>query len=166
MLTISLDDVLLLAALWLVCGLVSALVFIRFAVLRYAGKAVVNALMSPDDDVRAAISALMGIILTSQVATGKKITDSDGHERDEALPFVRYIGREVSNYLGQLRKASNGGKTTQVADELGGLLPMGPRKGQSTSEFLLEQAMVRMGPKLEEIITKKVQDAVTGGQSF
>lgn len=158
MLNLSVEDVLLLVVLWLVCGLFSAAVFIRWSVLRWAGKAMINALMKPTDETRAAVGSLLGLILSSEVQTGKMILEGK-KEVPETIPFLLYLGREIWKYLGTMGKASNGGMTSKALNDLG-LPALGPRKGQSSLEFLLEQTLFRMGPKLDEIVTKKIENAL------
>jgi len=127
--------------------------------MRYAGMAVINKIVNPDEDTQEAINSLIGMIAKSEIQTDKVITDPEtGKTRPERIPFVIYVGREIWQYLGMLRKASTGGKTKSVADEFG--MSIGPRKGQSTAEYLTEQLVTRMGPKLDEIIGTKLDEIV------
>lgn len=162
MLSLTPEDMVALALLWLVCGFLSAVLFIRWAVLRWAGKAVVDALCDPTEETKAAVGSLLGLIISSEVQTGKTIT-VEGKEFPESVPFLRFLGREVWQYLGQVGKASTGGMTTKALGEMG-LGAIGPRKGQSSLEFILEQSMIRLGPKLDEIVSKKVEDLVNSGR--
>ena len=159
MLSFSVEDVLLLVVVWLACNAVYSLLFTRFVVMRYAGMAVINKIVNPDEDTQEAINSLIGMIAKSEIQTDKVITDPEtGKTRPERIPFVIYVGREIWQYLGMLRKASTGGKTKSVADEFG--MSIGPRKGQSTAEYLTEQLVTRMGPKLDEIIGTKLDEIV------
>lgn len=166
MLSIGLEDALLLVVMWLVCGGVSMWVFMRPAIMRFAGEAVIKKILTPDDSTKAAISALLAQMIASEIVTGKTIRDGNGKEIPESIPFVRYLGREVWNYVALMTKAARGGKTTQVANDLGIALPgemFGPKKGQTTSDFILEQMTIRLGPKLEELIGAKLNDMVNKG---
>jgi|WetSurMetagenome_2_1015567.scaffolds.fasta_scaffold126006_2 hypothetical protein len=149
-------DMVTIVVLCLLCELVAALVFVKFIVMKYAGKAVIERLIDPDEDTRQAVGSLLSIVLAAEIKTGKTITDDEGRERAETVPFIRYVGREIWTYLGTLRKASNGGTNTAIAQQIG--LPSGPRKGQSTMEYLFEQMIMRAGPQIDELISKKVNE--------
>jgi len=138
--------------------------FMRPAVMRYAGRAVMMAIINPDEDVRTAVKALLTMILSSSVATGRTLKDANGKDVAEELPFVRFVGREIWHYLGMLRKASTGGKSTIAGEDLDPLAMIRPRRGQSTADFMLEQMSIRMGPKLDEIITSKVEQILNSGK--
>lgn len=166
MLSLGVEDIAVLAVVWLICGFVSAIVFIRWAVLRWAGKAVVNALVEPTEDTRLAINALLTEILHAEIKTGRTVKDEDGKERPEVLSFVRFVGREIWHYLGMLRKSSTGGKTTQAMAEMDPLGMAMPRRGQSTTEFIGEQMMMRLAPRLDEIITKKIEEVINSGRQL
>jgi len=164
MLSISVEDALALALLWLVCGAISMYLFMRPAVMRYAGRAVMAAIQNPDEDVRAAVLSLVSMILGANIATGCRLKNENWKEIDETLPFLRYVGRELWHYLGMMRKASTGGKSTMAGEDLDPLGLIRPRRGQSTADFMLEQMSIRMGPKLDEIITKKMEQLLNNGK--
>ena len=161
-----LADMLTIVVLCLLCELVAAVVFVKWVVMRYAGAAVIRRIKDPDEETREAIGALIGQILQSEIRTGRMLKDANDREYPESIPFVRYVGREIWNYLGQLRKASSGGKSTAIGAELDPMGMMGPRKGQSTTEYLMEQGITRLWPKIEESIGKKIEEKLNGQNGF
>jgi len=151
MLTLSVEDIVVFAALWLVCGLVSAMVFIRFAVLHWGGKAVIDKLMTPDDETKAAVASLVTMLLATPVATGKKVTDEDGKEHPEVKPLFVFMGHELFRQFELYMRAKVGGNKSgleraanadpEMAELMGGSLLGGirkRRKGESLTEYLLE----------------------------
>lgn len=131
-------------------------------------KAIVRALKDPDEETMQAVANLVPMILEAQIKTGRKLKDEEGHEHEEVLPFLSFAGRELSNALLYKIKAMRGGLKAQGGAELTeamGLDPsllgsvLGPRKGQTTADWALEQAIPRVMPmvekKLEELLTKK-----------
>lgn len=157
MLTFQLEDLLLIVLVWLVCGMVSALLFVRFIVMRYAGKAVINAITNPDAETKGAVAALLNMILTVPIKTGKKVKDGDGREIDEVLPFSRFMMREMANFMLAKFKASMGGHATDAGDNVDEIVnsdmklklfsKMRPKKkNQSRVDWLLE--MVAENPEI------------------
>ena len=134
-------------------------------------KAIMRALEDPDDEVKQAlanmISCSIPLVLNAQIPTGKKVADEDGKEHDETVDLLTFAGRVVANQLLYKIKASRGGLKAQAGMDLAegaGLDPsllglVGPRKGQSTVDWALEQAIPRAMPmlekKLEEILSKR-----------
>lgn len=148
MLTFSLEDLLVIVVVWLLCGLVSAILFVRFAVMRYAGRAVIRSITSPDEETRKAVSALLLMILQAPIATGKKIKTEDG-EKDEVLPFFKYALREMGNAILLKFNAMMGGTSKEMGEQLDAELSMNPkfalfkkfkrkRKDQSMLDYVME----------------------------
>jgi hypothetical protein len=165
MLSFSLEDIILLVGLWLICGFVSAALFMRFITMRYAGRAVIDALLDPDEDTKAALMSMMAMILEMRFRTGKKYVDDDGKEQDETVSFVHYVGQEAWRIISLKMRAAKGGSVTQFAQSDEGQMLMGfagPRKGQTTGEYLMEQAMSRAMPLLE----KKVEELLSKRNAF
>jgi hypothetical protein len=169
MLSLTVEDIVLLVALWLVCGAVSAAVFIRWAVMKWGGEAVMNSLMNPKPKTKAAVGALMGLILSTMVPTGKTLTDENGKERLEEVPLLIFVGRQLFRQLEMQAKARVGGnksgldKAVAADGDLGGIfgsITMGKRKGETTPEWLLRVALESpqgqnmIGSTIEGVIKK------------
>jgi hypothetical protein len=130
---------------------------------RRSKKALVDWLMSGDEEQQRAVAAIIGLAIVTPIKTGKKVADEDGKEHDEVIPLFKYMGRELSNALLYKLKAARGGSLSAAGkdamDELGGpslLGSLGPRKGQTSMEWIMEQA----APRLMPIIEKKVAEAL------
>lgn len=161
MLTLQVEDVLLLVLAWLVCGLVSAVIFMRFVTMRYAGQAVIASLKDPTEDVRQAVGALMTMILETQVKTGRKLQGEDGKEIEEQISMIQYMAGEVWRIIQLKIRAKKGGEVSQLAQSPEGQLLMGfggPRKGQTTGEYMIEQLGQRLMPQIEQMVSKAVNN--------
>ena len=155
-------DYLSLIVLILVNGLVDCTLVAYFAGKR-SKKALVDWLMSGDEEQQRAVAALIGLAIVTPIKTGKKIPgpDEDGKQVDEILPLFKFIGRELSNSLLWKLKAARGGTMKHAGhDAMEGLdgpsllASMGPRKGQTSAEWILEQ----FAPRIMPIVEKKVQE--------
>ena len=169
MLTLSIEDIVLFAALWLAFGLISALVFIRFAVLHWGGQAVINKLMNPDDETKAAIASLVGMLLSTPIETGKVIIDPEsGKESKEVKPLFVFMGQQLVRQFELYLRAKSGGNKSGMekaagADPelaammqgnlLGGLRKR--RKDEGIVEYLLET--IATSPQGQEMIGKVVE---------
>ena len=150
-----------LVLLILVNGLVDCTLVAYFAGKR-SKRALVDWLMSGDQEQAEAVAKIIGLAIVTPIQTGKKVKDEDGKEHDELLPLFKYIGRELSNSLLWKLKAARGGtiagagKDAMEQLEVGPTLfaSLGPRKGQTSMEWIMEQA----APRLMPIIEKKVQE--------
>jgi hypothetical protein len=134
-------------------------------------KAIMGALEDPDDEVKQALANLVAetipLVLGAQIPTGKMKADEDGKEHPETVDLITYAGRIIGNQILYKVKASRGGQIAQAGMDMtseGGLDTsllgtLGPRKGQSTVEWAMEQAVPRMMPmlekKLDELLSKK-----------
>lgn len=184
MLTLQFEDIILLLALWLFAGLFSALVFIRFSVLRWAGKAVTNALRNPDEDTKQAIGTLLKMMLAVPIETGRRIKDDDGKEIDEKKPFLLVAGRELIRQFFLQYNAKIGGEISGV----GATLEAEPElkqamkgrtfgipkkdKDETTLEWALrvavqtpqgQQIIGKMASKLDQKISEPVSSVVKYG---
>jgi len=159
------DETLLLIVLAvLVNGLIDC-TLVAWLAGRRSKKALQEWLMSGDEEMQAMVSKIIALALVTPIRTGKKVADDDGKESFEELPLFKFVGRELSQSLLYRLKASRGGTKTAageaIMDELGpGLLGLGgPRKGQSTFDYALEQMIPRAMPtiekKLAEMLEKK-----------
>jgi len=142
--------------LWVLVG--------RSIITKYGADAWIARLKDPDPDMQKAIDALVGNVfneqvmirawnwfLTAQLPTGKTETDETGTERPiTTTPYQNLIDATSRAILLKF-KSMRGGLATQgnaaLASELGDAAPflatLGPRKGQSTAEWVLEQAMMK-----------------------
>jgi hypothetical protein len=105
--------------------------------------------------------------IVTPIETGKTLTDDDGKEMKETLPLFKYVGRELSNALLYKLKAARGGSMSAAGkdamDGLDGpslLGSLGPRKNQTSMEWIMEQA----APRLMPIIEKKVAELLEAKQ--
>jgi hypothetical protein len=139
----------------------------------YVKSTIVEMLARPDPETKRAIATLSKEILFCPIETGKKLKDEEGNESLEVMPLYRYMAREFSNFMLMKFKGMRGGSTTQAGADLvesdpalmalvqGGL---GPRKGQTTVEWLLERA----APQITDMVMAKLKkgggDIGGGGQ--
>jgi len=142
--------------LWVLVG--------RSIITKYGADAWIARLKDPDEDMQKALDALIGNVfnekmmvaawnwfLTAQIPTGKTETDETGTERPISTTPYQSLIDATSRAILLKFKSMRGGLATQgnaaLAAELGDVAPMfaqlGPRKGQSTAEWVLEQAMIK-----------------------
>lgn len=128
---------------------------------RRSKKALQDWLMSGDEEMQAMVAKIIALAIVTPVRTGKKLVDEDGKETFEDLPLFKFVGRELSNSLLFKLKAARGGSMSAAGkdamDGLDGpslLGSLGPRKGQTSMEWIMEQA----APRLMPIIEKKVAE--------
>lgn len=137
----------------------------------YVRQTITDMLSEPDAETREAISSLVTMIFQTNVKTGRRVTDEDGKEGDEVLPLLKYLGREMTNMLLAKLKQSRGGMLSSVGSKLEGALegdpsfaslmgPIGPRKGQTTAEYLFEQMIQRLAPVIDKKITEKLNGSI------
>lgn len=160
--------------LWVLVG--------RKIITKYGADAWIARLKDPDDDMKAAIDSLVSGIfnekmmvmawnwfLTAQIPTGKEETLEDGTTRPITTTPYRSLIDATTQAIFLKFKAMRGGLTTQgnaqLAESLGdGAAPFlaslaGPRKGQSTAEWVIEQALMKalepngiLGKKLNNLV--------------
>jgi hypothetical protein len=138
--------------LWVLVG--------RRIITKYGADAWIARLKDPDDDMKEAIDALMsGILnekmmvaawnwfLTAQIPTGKTEVDEAGTEKPITTTPYQSLIDATSRAILLKFKSMRGGLTTQGNAELAEGAPflasLGPRKGQSTAEWVLEQALMK-----------------------
>jgi hypothetical protein len=142
--------------LWVLVG--------RRIITKYGADAWISRLKDPDADMKAAIDSLVSGIfnekmmvmawnwfLTAQIPTGKNEVTDTGEERPITTTPYQSLIDATSRAILLRFKSMRGGLATQgnaaLAAELGDIAPMiaqlGPRKGQSTAEWVLEQAMMK-----------------------
>jgi len=117
--------------------------------------------------------------LTAQIPTGKNEIGEDGIEHPITTTPYQSLIDATSRAIFQKFKAMRGGLTTQgnaqLAESLGdGAAPFlaslaGPRKGQSTAEWVIEQALMKalepngiLGKKLNSLANNVSQGGAEG----
>ena len=138
--------------LWVLVG--------RKIITKHGADAWIARLTDPDDEMGAAIDTLVSRIfnerlmtlawnwfLTAQIPTGKVEEGEDGQKHPiMTTPCQSLIDATTKAILSKIR-AMRGGLTTQGSAELLEEAPLlgalGPRKGQSTAEWVVEQALVK-----------------------
>lgn len=168
---LSIETAMFLLILWLASTVVAWVFIIPYFFRRYVKQTIVRMLADQDDETRGAIAALaaalLPVLLNCRLKTGKTLKDEDGKEYDEEVTLFTFAGRELSRHLLMKMKAARGGMTTQAGAKLEEALEadpslaslvggFGPRKGQTTQEYLMEQLMSRLMPSIEKKITEKL----------
>jgi len=173
-------------------GLGSLLMWVligRRIITKYGADAWIARLSEPDEDMERAIDSLVSRIfnekmmvsawnwfLTAQIPTGKSEAGEDGVEKPITTTPYQSLIQATSTAILLKFKSMRGGLATQgnaaLADALGGsegapfLASLGPRKGQSTAEWVLEQAMAKAlspGGFLDKKLKSLVADGAAGG---
>lgn len=144
--------------LWVLVG--------RKIITKYGADAWIARLKDPDDDMKAAIDTLVGNIfnekvmvsawnwfLTAPIPTGKTEVDEAGTEKPIMTTPYQSLIDATSRAILLKFKSMRGGLTTQgnaqLAESLGDAgAPFlaslaGPRKGQTTAEWVIEQALMK-----------------------
>jgi len=139
--------------LWVLVG--------RKIITKYGADAWIARLKEPDEEMTAAIDALVSRIfnekmmamawnwfLTAQIPTGKVEVGEDGTEKPITTTPYQSLIEATSQAILLKFKSMRGGLTTQGNAELAEGAPFlaglaGPRKGQSTAEWVLEQALMK-----------------------
>jgi hypothetical protein len=162
-------DLVSLFLLVLLNGVIDTLLGI-YIFARFAGKRSKEALVDfveNDPEAQHMIAKIVAMAIITPVETGKMVEDEDGKEHKETLPLFKYVGRELSNALLYKLKAARGGSMSAAGkdamDGLDGpslLGSLGPRKGQTSMEWIMEQA----APRLMPIIEKKVAELLEAKQ--
>ena len=163
--------------LWVLIG--------RRIITKYGADAWIARLSEPDEAMEKAIDSLVDRIfnekmmiaawnwfLTAPIPTGKSETGEDGIEKPITTTPYQSLIDATSRAILLKFKSMRGGLTTQgnaalegdVAPLLAGLA--GPRKGQSTAEWVIEQALMKalepngiLGKKLNSLAA----NATSGG---
>jgi len=164
----------------------------RKIITKYGADAWIARLKDPDDDMKLAIDALVGNIfnekvmvqawnwfLTAPIPTGKVEVDEAGVEKPITTTPYQSLIDATSRAILLKFKSMRGGLTTQgnaqLADSLGAegapfLASLaGPRKGQSTAEWVIEQALMKalepnglLGKKLNSLVNNTSQGGAEG----
>ena len=144
--------------LWVLVG--------RRIITKYGADAWIARLREPDEDMKAAIDSLVSGIfnekmmvmawnwfLTAEIPTGKTEEGEDGLQHPITTTPYQSLIDATSRAILLKFKSMRGGLTTQGTAQLGEMLAgdgaapflasLGPRKGQSTVEWVVEQAVAK-----------------------
>ena len=170
--------------LWVLVG--------RKIITKYGADAWISRLKQPDEDMKAAIDSLVSGIfnekmmvmawnwfLTAEIPTGKTAEDENGIEHPITTTPYQSLIDATSRAIILKFKSRRGGLTTQgnaqLVEQLGdGAAPFlaslaGPRKGQTTAEWVIEQALMKalepngiLGKKLNSLANNISQGGAEG----
>lgn len=169
----SLEEVLFLVGLWFGTSMVANLLWTRFVLMKYTGRALIAWIedLGDDEKGREAIGTLlyhmMNWMFSAQIKTGEKIkikvetgkTDAEGkpveetREEEEILPPVAILGRQMGNYVLAKMKGSAGGLKNQLGAMLDAQAIMGDGEGLSPASLKAIQKG-NLGPALAEIAAR------------
>jgi hypothetical protein len=172
---VTIESVAMLAAVMLVWTVISTYIIWRWIVPHFFGPyvhaTIVNMLAHPTKDTQHAVNGLVSMIFQVKVKTGKSLKDEDGAETDEEIPLMTYFGRYLSDFMLMKLKAAKGGAMANaregIKSELGDgsdlLGVLGPRRGQSSVQWVIEQAapQILQNPKIMEMLTERVADMLS-----
>ena len=157
------DEWLLILVAVLINGLIDC-TLVAWLAGRRSKKALQSWLMSGDEEMQAMVAKIITLAIVTPVRTGKTVTDEDGKEQPEEIPLFRFMGRELSNVVLLKLKSARGGTKTQagnaISDDIDAasfLGSFGPRKGQTTMEWAMEQAIPRLMPMIEKKIAEALE---------
>jgi len=173
MLSISLEDLLVLVVVWFATSMVANLLWTRFVVMKYFGRALMRWIngIEDDPDGQETLSKLMLFFFSwagsAQIKTGRKVKsapDEEGvvKETDEVLTPVELLSRTIGNYAIMKLKGQNGGTKAQLArliqeEAAEGGFPLSPTALNSLSKG-------RIGPALAELAVKYGPDMLKKGK--
>ena len=143
-------------------------VVVAYLAGRRSKQALINALIEPDEGTKQAIRGVFREMWVTMNEPSIKIEsgkDEEGKPKFETLTplqsIIGEIGRSVLNRIRGLQGSTQAGANRMAADVAGlAGIPM-PKRGQSTSEFLLEQLGTQLIPRLGPIIEKKLEDLLS-----
>lgn len=126
--------------------------------LKYAGESVINAIISPSEDTKKAIDAIFSHFwrTLNTPSIEQETTDKEGNTIKIKLTPMEVILQNMASLLWNRIRGSTGAiKAEQNRVEsglmaaLGGGIPI-PRKGQTTTDFVMEQLASRLMPTIEQ----------------
>ena len=179
MLSITLEDLLVLVVVWFATSMVANLLWTRFVVLKYVGRAFMTWIngLKDDEEGQEALSNLMMMVLAwmgnARIKTGKKIKVQDGDEVkeiDEELAPIDLMGRVIGNYAIQKIKGQTGGTKTQIGRMLqeeaaDNGMGLSPAALMALSKGKLGPALAEVGmPFLMKKLNKGQGDTSSGGE--
>jgi len=179
-LSISLEDLLVLVLVWFATSMVANLLWTRFVVMKYFGRALIRWIdgLSEDEKGQESISKLASYFFywagNAQMKTGKKVKtppDEDGviKEVDEVLTPIEMMARVIGSYAIMKIKGQSGGTKTQFGRMLQeeaaeGGMGLSPGAMLALSKGKLGPAIAEVGmPYLQKALSKRQGDTSSGG---
>lgn len=186
---LTLIDLSVLVVVWFVTSMLANLLWTRFVLMRYTGRAFMNwlggVLDGNDEKGTEILNRLANFFFiwvgSAQIRTGKKIKlrteekDKDGNfvveEIEEILTPVDMLGRTIGNYAIMKIKGQTGGTKSQIgrmlqeeAAESG--LGLSPAAIGALSKGKLGPALMELAvPHIQKNLNKKQNDTSSGGSS-
>lgn len=186
---LTLIDLSVLVVVWFVTSMLANLLWTRFVLMRYTGRAFMNwlggVLDGNDEKGTEILNRLANFFFiwvgSAQIHTGKKIKlrteekDKDGNfvveEIEEILTPVDMLGRTIGNYAIMKIKGQTGGTKSQIgrmlqeeAAESG--LGLSPAAIGALSKGKLGPALMELAvPHIQKNLNKKQNDTSSGGSS-
>jgi len=181
MLSISLEDLVVLVVVWFATSMVANLLWTRFVVMKYFGRALIRWIdgLSEDKEGQESISKLASYFFywagNAEMKTGRKIktpADEDGvvKEVDEVLTPIEMMARVIGNYAIMKVKGQNGGTKAQLGRMLQeeaaeGGFPLSPTAMAGIAKGRLGPALAELAVKYgPDILKKKQGDTSSGGE--
>lgn len=137
--------------LWITIG--------RKMMLKYAGVSVARAIANPDEEMQEALDGLMlhlwTWLNTASLEVDGPLGEDDKPTKVKISPLQNVLGSLIDTISQKIYNRFMGAKGAAIKDanraaaEAFGL-PPGPRKGQSTGDFYVEQIIGRLMPKIDE----------------
>lgn len=158
----ELFDIIVLVTLWFITSMVANLIWTRFVVLRYVGRAFLAWLDNVDEDPEAqrVLEKLFLMMFTwvgsAQIKTGKKVKIKDEEtgeesEKDEILSPVDMLARVITSMFWNKYRASLGSVKVQldkvIRDEVGAL----GGDGVLSPSAMIGLSKGKFGPALGEL---------------
>jgi len=157
----ELIDIIVLVTLWFVTSMVANLIWTRFVVLRYVGRAFLSWLdgIDEDEEAQAVLEKLFMLMFTwvgsAQIKTGNKVKvkDEDGNEteKEEVLTPVDLLARVITTMFWNKYRASLGSVKVQldrvIREEAGAL----GGDGMLSPSALIGLSKGKFGPALGEL---------------
>lgn len=154
-------DILLLVVLWFITSMIANLIWTRFVVLRYVGRAVMAWIdgIDKDPEAKEVLSKLFLMMFdwvgSARIKTGQKIkvTNEDGEEKEveEILAPVDLLAKVISSYFFNKYRASMGPVKTQIAKVLREEAASLGGDGLVSPAALMALSKGKLGPVLGEL---------------
>lgn len=140
--------------------------------LKYAGVSVARAIANPDPEMEAALNGLVTYLWnwlnSPSIEVDGPLTEDGGKTKVKVTPMQSVMGTMIETIVSRIwarfsgAKGAAGRDANRMAESALGSIPLGPRKGQSTGEYLMEQLSMRLMPKVEEAINKRLENREPG----
>jgi len=187
--SLTLVDILVLVVLWFGTSMVANLLWTRFVVLKYVGRAFMGWIngLKDDKEGQESMYALLDLTLaymgSRQIKTGNKVKvasdklDAEDHpiyiEQDEVLTPIDLIARHIGNYAIMKMKGQAGGVKSQLNKVLQeglageGAMPLSPAALKALSKGQLGPALTEaLLPELMKRLSTVKGNDTTGGAKW